>query len=102
MVDFSGRQVVEDLKRNRALNILITQKSHEVLFFFEKKILINLHKKLNERKMKTMPGGIDPRDTFLNAAVNVMTTFILNERLDFGDPQQIKIMSWIEVKEMKQ
>ena len=47
--------------------------------------------------MKVSPEGIDPRTTFMTGTLNVGTSFMLNERLDFDDPEQKKVMAWIDV-----
>ena len=47
--------------------------------------------------MKSSPEGIDPRTTFMAGTLNVGTSFMLNERLDFDDPEQKKVMAWIDV-----
>jgi len=48
------------------------------------------------RKMKSSPDGIDPKGTFMNGTLNVGTSFMLNEKLDFNDPEQKKVMAWID------
>ena len=50
--------------------------------------------------MKTSPAGIDPKTTFMTGTLNVGTSFMLNERLDFDDPDLKKVMSWIDVSEI--
>ena len=47
--------------------------------------------------MKASPAGIDPKVTFMTGTLNVGTSFMLNERLDFDDPDLKKVMSWIDV-----
>ena len=47
--------------------------------------------------MKASPAGIDPKTTFMAGTLNVGTSFMLNERLDFNDPDLKKVMSWIDV-----
>ena len=50
--------------------------------------------------MKASPGGIDPRTTFMNGTLNVGTSFMLNEKLDFDDPEQKKVTAWIDVSQI--
>lgn len=40
--------------------------------------------------------GIDPRSTFMSGTLNVATSFMLSDRLEFGDLEQTRIMKWIE------
>ena len=47
--------------------------------------------------MKKSPEGIDPKTSFMAGTLNVGTSFMLNERLDFNDPEQKQVMAWIEV-----
>ena len=81
LVDFTAREVIQDLERE-VLTVFSRSRSSEYLFY---------------RKMKVSPEGIDPGSTYLNAALNVVTAVMLNERLDFNHPQQVKVMEWIEV-----
>ena len=63
LVDFSARQIVENLELEMAKNT----------------------------------GGIDPKQTFMSGSLNVTTSFMLNERFEFNDDEQVMIMNWIEV-----
>ena len=47
--------------------------------------------------MEASPAGIDPETTFMAGTLNVGTSFMLNERLDFNDPDLKKVMAWIDV-----
>ena len=64
LVDFSARQIVENLELEMAKN----------------------------------EAGIDPKRTFMSGSLNVATSFMLNERFDFNDYEQVMIMNWIEVR----
>ena len=64
---------------------------HELVDFSARQIVENI-----EIQMKNQPGGIDPKRIFMNGTLNVGTSFMLNDRLEFGDPEQIEIMNWIE------
>ena len=46
--------------------------------------------------MKTNPNGFDPQLVFMNASLNVTSALCLNEYYDFGDPEQLKLLHWIE------
>ena len=65
---------------------------HELVDFAARQIVENI-----ELEMKSNVDGIDPKRVFMNATLNVGTSFMLNDRLDFGDPEQVQIMNWIEV-----
>ena len=65
LVDFSARQIVENLEFEMA---------------------------------KNKGAGIDPKRTFMSGSLNVATSFMLNERFDFNDDEQVMIMNWIEVR----
>lgn len=69
---------------------------HELVDFSARQIVDNV-----EKEMKLKPSGIDPRRTFMNATLNVGTTFMLNDRLDFDDPEQVMVMNWVEVNSLK-
>ena len=69
---------------------------HELVDFSARQIVDNV-----EKEMKLKPSGIDPRKTFMNATLNVGTTFMLNDRLDFDDPEQVMVMNWVEVNSLK-
>ena len=71
--------------------LLSNDSLHELVDFSARQIVENI-----EIQMKNQPGGIDPKRIFMNGTLNVGTSFMLNDRLEFGDPEQIEIMNWIE------
>ena len=72
--------------------LMSTDNLHELVDFAARQIVENI-----ETQMKAHPNGIDPKKIFMNGTLNVGTSFMLNDRLEFGDPEQVKIMNWIEI-----
>ena len=72
--------------------LMTTDHLHELVNFSARQLVENV-----EKEMKLKPSGIDPRRTFMNATLNVGSQFMLSDRLDFEDPEQVMIMNWIEV-----
>ena len=66
---------------------------HELVDFSARQIVENIEREMKGRK----GGGIDPKKTFMSGTLNVATSFMLNDRLEFGDPEQVMVMNWVEV-----
>ena len=63
----------------------ILHKLRELVNFTSRQIVENL-----QREAKNQPNGFDPKETFLNGALNTVTSFILSDRLDFGHPGTVR------------
>ena len=72
--------------------LLSNEGLNELVDFSARQIIENL-----ELEMAKNTGGIDPKQTFMSGSLNVTTSFMLNERFDFNDDEQVMIMNWIEV-----
>ena len=44
-------------------------------------------------EMGKRPGGIEPRDIFMNGALNVITSFLCSKTHDFKDREQVEIFN---------
>ena len=49
--------------------------------------------------MEKHAGGIDPKFIFMHGTLNTSSAFMLNDQLEFDDPEQKNINGWIEVFE---
>ena len=72
--------------------LLSNEGLNELIDFSARQIVENL-----ELEMAKNTGGIDPKQTFMSGSLNVTTSFMLNERFEFNDNEQVMIMNWIEV-----
>ena len=74
--------------------LMSSDQLHQLVDFSARQIVENIELEMRKKN----GGGIDPKRVFMSATLNVATSFLLNDRLEFGEPEQVMICEWIEVK----
>ena len=74
--------------------LMSSDQLHQLVDFSARQIVENIEL---EMAKKSGGGGIDPQRVFMSCTLNVATSFMLSDRLEFGEPEQVMICEWIEV-----